>query len=502
MTDSKAIARYDGPRTVDELERYSRTLAVNVSPDGRAWANAALPATFRGNPASVAFAVEYAKALDVSPVTAIIGIHIVDGKPTASAGLISALVRRAGHKLRTWVEGTIDEGNAVAVTTIVRADDPDFTYRSEWTVSRAVRAGLLKRTEDGRVVAVKDRSAWATYPESMLKARSITECARDAAEDAILGVHYTPEELGADVDPETGDVVHTVPHVPAPGRSEPTAPAPRPEPTTPAPAPETKHEEESHVETVADTVRALILSATTRDQLAAVWAGKYLLGSKTAAEALTVADENGVLTTAYDLLRRAGQAIGEGRTLTGDDRGGDAGQDPALPSPTPEGDDDGAAETPGVKRTVEELTKPPAQPGKGPKATALDAAMHGFTNRQTEDVIAWARLNEADPHTEDGCDAILAAIQTGEAFSTEGLDQLRASGETPVELVERVLDAVVVSEERVDDPAEAHAREMEERRREAAETARPPHRGRAPKGAGRDAYRQARQQSMATGDDQ
>ena len=34
----------------------------------------------------------------------------------------------------------------------------------------------------------------------MLKSRAITQCARDACEEALFGLHYTPEELGAEVD--------------------------------------------------------------------------------------------------------------------------------------------------------------------------------------------------------------------------------------------------------------------------------------------------------------
>ena len=40
----------------------------------------------------------------------------------------------------------------------------------------------------------------------MLKSRAITQCARDACEEALFGLHYTPEELGAEVD-EDGVVV-------------------------------------------------------------------------------------------------------------------------------------------------------------------------------------------------------------------------------------------------------------------------------------------------------
>jgi hypothetical protein len=71
-----------------------------------------------------------------------------------------------------------------AVAEIVRADDPEFVFRSEWTIARAQQAGLT------------GKGTWKQYPAAMLKARAITEAARDACPEALAGVAYTPEELG------------------------------------------------------------------------------------------------------------------------------------------------------------------------------------------------------------------------------------------------------------------------------------------------------------------
>jgi hypothetical protein len=152
-----------------------------------------LPKQFVGKPANVLYAVEYGRTLGIAPVAAITGIHVIEGKPSASSGLIGGLVRQAGHKLR--VRGNDQE----AVAQIIRADDPDWTYECTWTLERAAQAGLCKLV-NGKPVArdYKDRpTAWEKYPAAMLKARAITEVARDACEDVLFGLHYTPEELGA-----------------------------------------------------------------------------------------------------------------------------------------------------------------------------------------------------------------------------------------------------------------------------------------------------------------
>ena len=154
-----------------------------------------LPSAYRRNPANVLWAVEYGEMLGLPPMAAMTGVHVIEGKPTASAGLISGLVRQAGHKLRVW--GT----SKSATCEIVRSDDPEHTFSVTWTLRRepgdnpsAEEAGLL------------GKSVWKQYAASMLKARAITQCARDACEEVLYGLHYTPEELGAEVD-EDGVVV-------------------------------------------------------------------------------------------------------------------------------------------------------------------------------------------------------------------------------------------------------------------------------------------------------
>ena len=141
-----------------------------------------LPTAYRKQPANVLYAVEYGQMLGLQPMAAITGIHIIEGKPSASAGLISALVRRAGHKLRVT-------GDAKSATcTIVRADDPEYQFTVSFTIADAAIAGLT------------GKDVWKKYAASMLKARAISQCARDACEEALFGLHYTPEELGAPVD--------------------------------------------------------------------------------------------------------------------------------------------------------------------------------------------------------------------------------------------------------------------------------------------------------------
>ncbi len=141
-----------------------------------------IPAQYRNNPANLLFAIEYADALGIERINAITEIFVIDGKPSASANLIAGLVRKAGHILR--VEGD----DTYATATLIRSNDPDHPSVATWTMDKARQAGLA------------GKNVWKAYPGAMLRSRAITEVARMGATDATLGLVYTAEELGAEVD--------------------------------------------------------------------------------------------------------------------------------------------------------------------------------------------------------------------------------------------------------------------------------------------------------------
>lgn len=147
-----------------------------------------LPKQYFKQPANLLWAISYGQTLGVDPMTAVQSIHVINGRPTASADLIAGLVRRAGHKLRI----TGDDRRAEAV--IIRADDPEFEFRAVWTIERAQAAKLT------------GKDTWKQFPAAMLKARAITEVARAACSEILQGTIYTPEELGAVVDQDGNPV--------------------------------------------------------------------------------------------------------------------------------------------------------------------------------------------------------------------------------------------------------------------------------------------------------
>lgn len=150
----------------------------------------------RPSPGKVLLMAETGAMLGIHPMAALQGIHIIEGKPSLSANLLAALVRRAGHRLRVSTTGSWTAGTFVARAELVRADDPDFTFAVEWGNERAQRAGLTSKS-----------GPWKTYPEAMSKSRAITEVIREGAPDVTLVPAYSAEELGESNIDESGELI-------------------------------------------------------------------------------------------------------------------------------------------------------------------------------------------------------------------------------------------------------------------------------------------------------
>lgn len=78
-----------------------------------------------------------------------------------------------------------------------------------YTLDEAVAAGLCTLDANGNAHARSRNDnplPWETYTGDLLWARVVSRTARRVAPDVIGGMSYVPEEIGARVDPETGEV--------------------------------------------------------------------------------------------------------------------------------------------------------------------------------------------------------------------------------------------------------------------------------------------------------
>lgn len=180
-----------------------------------------LPTAYRGNAANAFVAAETGAALGLEPLQALASIAVINGRATLSSDLMAAVIRRAGHTLR------IVENSPESVTaTLIRADDKKFEFTVTWDKDKAVKAGLWGQ-----------RGPWSQYPTQMLRARAITEVARQGASEALMGMIYSPEDFGATIT-DTGEVLEAeiVDEPPAkPATAAKPKPKPAAAPSQPAP---------------------------------------------------------------------------------------------------------------------------------------------------------------------------------------------------------------------------------------------------------------------------
>lgn len=129
----------------------------------------------------------YGRELGMPPVASMLGIHIIEGKPTLSAQALATLVRRSGR-----YDYRVRQSDATAAVI-------DFYLGGEkigdysFTIEEAKTAGL---TGDSRPI-------WKRYPKAMLFNRAMAAGVRMHCPDLLGGAPiYDPDELEVDADGE------------------------------------------------------------------------------------------------------------------------------------------------------------------------------------------------------------------------------------------------------------------------------------------------------------
>lgn len=126
--------------------------------------------------------------LGFGPMASMAGFHIIQGKPTLSANLMAAAIKRSG-KYNFKVKIINDE-----VCTIQFFEQGQDCGESTFTIEEAKKAGTQNL---------------AKFPKNMLYARALSNGAKWFCPDVLNGSPiYTPEELGATIDSE-GEVIDT-----------------------------------------------------------------------------------------------------------------------------------------------------------------------------------------------------------------------------------------------------------------------------------------------------
>jgi hypothetical protein len=146
------------------------------------------PEQFRNNPVEATAAILAGGEVGLSPLAALNGFDIIQGRSAARAITLRAVVLSFGHEVELL------ESTSARCRMRGRRRGSEAWQEVEWPLQRAQQLGLT------------NKSNWKSQPTAMLQARATSEICRLVAADAILGIAYAAEELqdALDEKPATG----------------------------------------------------------------------------------------------------------------------------------------------------------------------------------------------------------------------------------------------------------------------------------------------------------
>lgn len=160
--------------------------------------------------------------LGFAPIASMTGVYIVKGKVSLSANLIAAAVKRSGRytfRVRKH-DATICE---IEFFELDKAGNKESIGISEFSMKEAVE-GRINMDWDKNSNGWKEKPTWKNFPRNMLYARAMSNGAKWYCPDVFGGPVYTPDELGATIDGETGEVIDIEPMPPEPQIAPPVVP--------------------------------------------------------------------------------------------------------------------------------------------------------------------------------------------------------------------------------------------------------------------------------------
>ena len=141
-----------------------------------------LPTSIKSSEQAVIIALK-GRELGIPPMVAFAHISVINGKPCISAELMLSQIYQ---KVPSASINFIKNDNESCVIEAIRKNCKPSTW--SFTIEDAKSAQLL------------GKQVWKQYPAAMLRARAISAMARAVFPDALNGVSYTPEEMGAEIE--------------------------------------------------------------------------------------------------------------------------------------------------------------------------------------------------------------------------------------------------------------------------------------------------------------
>lgn len=157
--------------------------------------------------------------LGFAPIASMTGVYIVKGKVSLSANLIAAAVKRSG-RYTFRVRKHDAQVCEIEFFELDKSGNKESIGVSSFSMKEA-REGQINMDWDKHSNGWKEKATWKNFPRNMLYARAMSNGAKWYCPDVFGGPVYTPDELGATIDGETGEVIDI-----EPANHTPAAPAP------------------------------------------------------------------------------------------------------------------------------------------------------------------------------------------------------------------------------------------------------------------------------------
>jgi len=173
------------PQTFEEVQRIA-SMAVAAGLGSRAWNDSAEQAI-----AKATAAIMHGLELGLSPMQALGGIAVINGKTTIYGDLLTAVLWSSGFKIKKWTDG---EGDArIARARITRPDGE--VIEASFSVDQAKKARLWdtreivrKKGKGGESYDAPNDSAWFRFDQDMLEWKAVGRAVRAGASDATHGM--------------------------------------------------------------------------------------------------------------------------------------------------------------------------------------------------------------------------------------------------------------------------------------------------------------------------
>lgn len=187
-----------------------------------------LPAAIKTPEQAVAI-IMTGRELGIPTMAALRSIDVIQGKPSVSPQLMLALIRRSGQledmKLETGADG--------ATCTLKRKGNSPYT--------------VTFGPKEAKALGLDGKDNYKKQAATMYQWRAVAACARAVFPDVILGL-YTPEEMGAEVDSDSGESLHIEAEVSNNGSTPKASP-------TPSETQETAQKKEARIRRICDLWR-------------------------------------------------------------------------------------------------------------------------------------------------------------------------------------------------------------------------------------------------------